>query len=238
GGDEIAQALALLGVRPVWEPVTRRTQGLEVIPLNELQRPRIDVTLRISGFFRDAFPGLVQLFDEAIQRVVALDEPLEWNFVRKHWLAETAALVSSGVDPKAASRRAAYRVFSSRPGAYGTGAQEMIESGSWRARADLGDVVIAWGGWAYAGAEGVEALDVFRKQLARVELALHNSDNSEQDLFDSSDHFAYLGGLLAAVATMTGEQPRAYRGDSSDPGHPRVRSLQAEALRVFRSRVV
>jgi cobaltochelatase CobN len=246
GGDDIAQALALLGVRPVWDPVTRRTYGIEVISLSELNRPRIDITLRISGFFRDAFPALMHLFDEAVQRAIMLDEPIEQNFVRKHWLAETAALISAGVDSDTASRRASYRVFSSKPGAYGTGAMDMIDNRSWRDTADLADVVIGWGGWAYgsgtvhgpAAADGVEATEAFRRQLAGVELALHNRDNREQDLLDSSDHFEYHGGLVAAVGSLSGEQPRAYVGDSSDPTRPDVRTLKGEVLRVFRSRVI
>jgi cobaltochelatase CobN len=240
GGDEIAQALALLGVRPVWDPVTRRTRGIEVIPIFELNRPRIDITLRISGFFRDAFPALVQLFDEAVRRVIMLDEPVEQNFPRKHWLAETAALVGEGLDMDAATRRASYRVFSSKTGAYGTGVMELIENRSWREAHDLADVVLTWGGWAYGvdATDGVEAADAFRRQVAAVELALHNRDNREQDLFDSSDHFEYHGGLVAAVVSLSGKQPRAYVGDSSDPARPDVRTLNGEALRVFRSRVV
>jgi cobaltochelatase CobN len=252
GGDDIAQALALLGVRPVWEPVTRRTCGIEVISLPELNRPRIDITLRVSGFFRDAFPALMRLFEDAVQRVVMLDEPIEQNFVRKHWLAETAALISTGVDSDAASRQASYRVFSSKPGAYGTGAMDMIDNRSWSTTADLADVVIAWGGWAYSSGtapratpadgsgvtDGVEATEAFRRQLAGVELALHNRDNREQDLLDSSDHFEYQGGLVAAVELLTGKQPRAYVGDSSSPVRHDVRTLQGEVLRVFRSRVI
>ncbi|HWM70018.1 MAG TPA: cobaltochelatase subunit CobN [Steroidobacteraceae bacterium] len=249
GGDEIAQALALIGVKPMWEPVTRRTCGIEVIPLSELGRPRIDITLRVSGFFRDAFPALMQLFDEAVQRVVMLDEPLEQNFPRKRWLAETAALVAEGHASDVAARRASYRVFSSKPGAYGTGVMDLIENRSWRDTRDLAEVVLAWGGWAYgsngvkhpsvvADGAGVEAADAFRRRVATVELALHNRDNREQDLFDSSDQFEYHGGLVAAAASLSGTQPYAYVGDSSDPARPDVRTLKGEALRVFRSRVV
>jgi cobaltochelatase CobN len=258
GGDDIAQALALLGVRPMWEPVTRRTCGIEVIPIPELGRPRVDITLRVSGFFRDAFPALMQLFDEAVQRVVILDEPIEQNFPRKHWLAETATLIADGLDPDAAARSASYRVFSSKSGAYGTGVMDLIENRSWRDTRDLAEVVLAWGGWAYgsnaangarskdgkgpaatpAAADGIEAADAFRRRLATVELALHNRDNREQDLFDSSDQFEYHGGLVAAVTSLSGEQPHAYVGDSSNPSRPDVRTLKGEALRVFRSRVV
>jgi cobaltochelatase CobN len=240
GGDDIAQALALLGVRPVWEAETRRTRGLDIIPLSELGRPRIDVTLRVSGFFRDAFPALMHLFDDAVQRVVNLEEPAEQNFVRKHWLAETAALVDQGCDADSAQRRASYRVFSSKPGAYGTGLMQLMESSAWRDAGDLAEAVLLWGGWAYSpqSTDGVEAVESFRRKLAGIELVLHNQDNVEQDLFDSSDYFEFHGGLVAAVASISNTTPQAYFGDSSNPSHPGVRTLQGEALRVYRSRVV
>jgi cobaltochelatase CobN len=238
GGDEVSQALSLLGVKPVWEPVTRRTSGMEVIPLSELGRPRIDVTLRVSGFFRDAFPALMQLFDEAVQRVVMLDEPAEQNYPRKHWLAETAALIAEGQGAEDAARRASYRVFSSKPGAYGTGVMDAIENRSWRDTHDLAEVVLAWSGWAYADSNGVVAADAFRRRMATVDLALHNRDNREQDLFDSSDQFEYHGGLIAAATALSGTRPHAYVGDSSDTSRPDVRTLKGEALRVFRTRVV
>ena len=240
GGDDVAQALALLGVRPLWEPETRRTCGLEIIPLSELGRPRVDVTLRVSGFFRDAFPALMHLFDEAVQRVVALDEPSEQNFVRKHWLAETSALQAQGCEEDLARRRASYRVFSSKPGAYGTGLMQLMDSSAWRDTNDLAEAVLLWGGWAYSpqSNDGVEAVESFRRKLAGVDLVLHNQDNLEQDLFDSSDYFEFHGGLVAAVSMASNAAPQAYFGDSSDPSRPGVRTLQGEALRVYRSRVV
>jgi len=238
GGDEIAQALALLGVKPMWEPVTRRTCGIEVIPLAELGHPRIDITLRVSGFFRDAFPALMQLFDEAVQRVVMLDEPTDQNFPRKHWLSETSALIAEGHTTDIATRRASYRVFSSKPGAYGTGVMDAVENRSWRETHDLAEVMLAWSGWAYADSNGVDAADAFRRRMSTVELALHNRDNREQDLFDSSDQFEYHGGLVAAATSLSGTQPHAYVGDSSDASRPEVRSLKGEALRIFRTRVV
>jgi len=238
GGDEIAQALALLGVKPMWEPVTRRTCGIEVIPLAELGHPRIDVTLRVSGFFRDAFPALMQLFDEAVQRVVMLDEPTDQNFPRRHWLSETSALIAEGHSTDVAARRASYRVFSSKPGAYGTGVMDAVENRAWHETRDLAEVMLAWSGWAYADSNAVDAADAFRRRISTVELALHNRDNREQDLFDSSDQFEYHGGLVAAATTLSGTQPHAYVGDSSDASRPEVRSLKGEALRVFRTRVV
>ena len=240
GGDDIAQALALLGVRPVWEPETRRTCGIDIVPLSELGRPRIDVTLRVSGFFRDAFPALMHLFDDAVQRVVILDEPAEQNFVRKHWLAETLGLQAQGCDVDSARRRASYRVFSAKPGAYGTGLMQLMDSSAWRDSSDLAQAVLVWGGWAYSpqSSDGVEAVESFRRKLAGVDLVLHNQDNLEQDLFDSSDYFEFHGGLVAAVTSISNATPQAYVGDSSDPARPGVRTLQGEALRVYRSRVV
>ena len=240
GGDDLAQGLALLGVRPVWEPETRRTCGLEIIPLSELGRPRIDVTLRVSGFFRDAFPALMHLFDDAFQRVVMLDEPSELNYARKHWLAETSTLRSQGCDAESAGRWASYRVFSAKPGAYGAGLMQLMESSAWRDSGDIAQAVLLWGGWAYSaeGGDGVEAVESFRRKLAGIELVLHNQDNLEQDLFDSGDYFEFHGGLVAAVSSIGHAAPRAYFGDSSDPSRPRVRTLQGEALRVYRSRVV
>jgi cobaltochelatase CobN len=240
GGDDLAQALALLGVRPVWEPETRRTCGLEVIPVSELGHPRIDVTLRVSGFFRDAFPGLMHLFDAAVQQVVVLDESVEQNYVRKHWLAEAAALQRRGIEQDAARRRASYRVFSSQSGAYGTGLMQLMDSSNWRDRADLAESVLRWGGWAYSpeSSDGVEAADAFRRALAGVDLVLHNQDNLEQDLFESTDYFEFHGGLVATVSALSGKAPQAYFGDSSNPAQPKVRTLQGEALRVYRSRVI
>jgi len=240
GGDDIAEALALLGVRPVWEAETRVARELEVIPLSELGRPRIDVTLRVSGFFRDAFPALMKLIDDAVQRVMVLEESAEHNFVRKHWLDEVSVLMNQGCETSEAQRRASYRVFSSKPGAYGTGILQLTESGAWRDTEDLAEAVLRWGGWAYSSqcGDGVEAVETFRRKLAGIDLVLHNQDNLEQDLFDSSDYFEFHGGLIAAAASLSNAAPAAYVGDSSDPGRPVVRTLRAQALRVYRSRVV
>lgn len=239
GGDDIAQALALLGVRPLWDSETRAARGVEVIPLAELGRPRIDVTLRVSGFFRDAFPTLMQLFDEAVQRVVLLDEAPKQNFIRKHWLEESAALAAQGQPADAARRQASYRVFSTRPGVYGTGLMELVDSGDWRDSRDLAEAMVRRGSWAYSpeASDGVEAVNAFRRKLAGIELVLHNQDSAEQDLFDSSDYFEFHGGLVAAVHALAGRAPAAYVGDATDPAHPLLRTLQAEALRVYRTRV-
>jgi cobaltochelatase CobN len=238
GGDEMAQALALIGVRPVWDSETHRTCGLEVVPLSELGRPRIDVTLRVSGFFRDALAVLMLLFDEAVRRVAVLDEPPEQNLVRKHWLAAQSALLAQGVGIEAAQRRASYRVFGPKPGAYGTGLWQLIEDGTWEDAQDLARAAMSSGGWAYGHGVAVPATDELRRLLARVDLVVQCQDSREQDLFDSTDYFEFNGGLVAAVTAESGSRPSVYCADSSEPSQPQVRTLQLEALRVYRSRVV
>jgi cobaltochelatase CobN len=236
-GDDVAEVLALLGVRPVWQKENRRVVGVEVIPLEQLGRPRIDVTIRISGFFRDAFPHLIKLLDDAVRAVALCDEPPERNYVRKHYLADLAANVAAGLpEPE---RQARYRIFGSKPGAYGAGLLPLIDERNWRDDADFAETYVNWGGYAYtADAQGVDARDAFRRRLGEVRVALHNQDNREHDIFDSDDYFQFHGGMIAAIRALTGRQPRHYFGDTHDPARPAVRDLKQEALRVFRTRVV
>ena len=230
-GDDIGEILALLGVRPRWNPETRRVTGLEVVPAAELGRPRIDVTVRISGFFRDAFPNLIGLLDDAVGLVAGLDEPDEVNYVAKHARAELAA----GHD----RRRATTRVFGSKPGAYGAGLLPLIDARNWRSDADLAEVYEVWGGYAYGhGLDGVAATGAMRDNLARVRVAVKNVDTHEHDLLDSDDYFQYHGGMVAAVRALTGANPRAYLADSADPARVRTRALDEEIRRVVRARVV
>ena len=238
-GDDAAEILALLGVRPVWHAENRRLSGVEVVPLAELGRPRIDVTTRISGFFRDAFPQLIQLIDEAVNAVIALDEPPEQNFVRKHYLAELAMRAAAREDRAQAERSARYRVFGSKPGTYGAGILPLITEKNWKDEADFAEAYVNWGGYAYTAAEsGVDARPEFRQRLTAVEVALHNQDNREHDIFDSDDYLQFHGGMIATIRSLTGRKPRHYFGDSQNPDRAVVRDLKEEALRVFRSRVV
>jgi cobaltochelatase CobN len=238
-GDDIAEVLALLGVRPVWQTESRRVTGIEVIPLHDLGRPRIDVTLRISGFFRDAFPNLVHLVDEAIGTVAELDEPLEQNFVRKHVLGDRAAYQGAGVPSADATARSLYRIFGSKPGSYGAGILPLLDERNWRSDQDLAEVYIAWGGYAYTTSDyGREAPDEFKTRFAEIAIAVKNQDNREHDIFDSDDYLQYHGGMVATIRALTGRDPKAYFGDSSDPSRSRVRDLADEARRVFRTRVI
>ncbi|HEX3703617.1 MAG TPA: cobaltochelatase subunit CobN [Vicinamibacterales bacterium] len=238
-GDDIAEVLALLGVEPVWDPRSRRIQDLAVVPLERLGRPRIDVTLRISGFFRDAFPHLITLVDRAVELVVLLDEPIEQNYPRKHYLAEVQGPGEGNASLDDVEARARYRIFGAKPGTYGAGIQQLLETRHWETEHDFAAVFVEWGGYAYGReADGVDARDVFVDRLRSVEVAVHNQDNREHDIFDSDDYYQFHGGMIATVRSLTGRQPKTYFGDSSRPDAARVRDLREEALRVYRSRVV
>lgn len=230
-GDDIAEVLALIGVRPVWDDASRRVTGLTPIPLAELGRPRIDVTVRISGFFRDAFPHVVTMLDDAVQLVADLDEPAEENYVRAHAQADFTQ--------HGDQRRATTRIFGSKPGTYGAGLLQLIDSRNWRDDADLAQVYTAWGGFAYGrGLDGREAVDDMNRQYRRIAVAAKNTDTREHDIADSDDYFQYHGGMVATVRALTGQAPAAYIGDNTRPDAIRTRTLSEETTRVFRARVV
>jgi cobaltochelatase CobN len=238
-GDDIAEILYLMGVRPVWVPESRRLKGVELIPLEELGRPRIDVTVRISGFFRDAFPNVIALLDRAVELVASADEPDDRNYLRAHAGREAQKLREGGLDAESATRQARYRVFGSKPGSYGAGLLNLIDERNWKTDDDLAEVYIRWGSYAYTAADhGVPAAEPFKRRLSQVSVAVQNQDNREHDIFDSDDYFQFHGGMIAAIRALTGENPAAYFGDTSVPDHVRVRDLADEARRVFRSRVV
>jgi cobaltochelatase CobN len=220
GGDDVAEALALLGVRPRWAEESGRVEGLEVVPLEQLGRPRVDVTLRISGLFRDAFPHVVALLDEAVGLVASLEESPESN-----------PLVERPADP---------RIFGPAPGSYGSGILPVIESRNWQSDDDLAAVYLAWSGWSYGrSGMGVAAGEALARRLAGTEVAVKNQDNREHDIFDSDDYLQDHGGMIAAIRSLRGGvAPSAVFGDSSDPARARVRSLAEEAARVVRSRVL
>jgi cobaltochelatase CobN len=228
-GDDVAEVLALLGVRPEWDEASRRVIGLEPIPLAELGRPRIDVTMRISGFFRDAFPHVVAMLDDAVRLVAELDEPDEDNYVRAHVRA----------DDRGDRRRATLRIFGPAPGAYGAGLLPLIDSRNWRDDADLAEVYAVWGGHAYGrDLDGVPARADMENAYRRIAVAVKNVDVREHDIADSDDYFQYHGGMVAAVRALTGRSPAAYLGDTTRPDAVRTRTLAEETARIFRARVV
>ncbi len=230
-GDDIAEVLALIGCQPVWDDASRRVTGFEVRPLAELGRPRIDVTLRISGFFRDAFPHVITLLDDAIAEVAGLDEPAESNYLRAHARADHAG--------HGDWRRATTRIFGSKPGAYGAGLLPLIDARNWRDDGDLAEVYAVWGGYAYgAGLDGRQARPDMEGAFRRIAVAAKNTDTREHDIADSDDYFQYHGGMIAMVRSLTGRNPAAYIGDSAVPDTVKTRTLAEETRRVFRARVV
>ncbi|HEY9646318.1 MAG TPA: cobaltochelatase subunit CobN [Chroococcidiopsis sp.] len=239
GGDDLAEALALLGVRPVWEGASRRVIDFEVLPLSALGRPRVDVTLRISGFFRDAFPNLIDLFDRAVVAIAALDEPIDQNPLAAQVKHETQEWLQAGLTAEQAERRSRYRVFGSKPGAYGAGLQGIIEAQNWEDTDDLARAYLNWSSYAY-GAQGMghSEPEAFERRLTNLQIVLQNQDNREHDLLDSDDYYQFQGGLTAAVRSLQGQNPTVYFGDHALPENPKVRSLQQEIARVYRSRVI
>jgi cobaltochelatase CobN len=193
--------------------------------------------VRISGFFRDAFPHLIDLLDEAVALVINLDEPVDRNFPRKHYLADVEK--PSNLAAEEIEAKAACRIFGAKPGAYGAGLLPLIETGQWKTGADLAKVFLEWGGYAYGrNSYGADARELFADRLKTVQVALHNQDNREHDIFDSDDYFQFHGGMVATIRALTGIRPKAYFGDSARPDMSRVRDLKEEALRVYRSRVI
>ena len=237
GGDDIAQALALMGVRPSWDASSRRVTGFEIIPLAVLDRPRVDVCLRCSGFFRDAFPAQMTLFDRAVRALAALDEPEEMNPIAAAAKREAEAGRRRGLDEDAAARQSTLRIFSAKPGAYGAGLQALIDEKLWQDRSDFAEAFLVWSGHAYGeNAEGIEARGALETRLAASDAVLHNQDNREHDILDSDDYYQFAGGLSAAVAHLSGRDVPVYHNDHSLAERPVIRTLGEEIGRVVRGR--
>lgn len=239
GGDDLAEALALMGVRPVWDGPSRRVVDFEILPLATLGRPRVDVTLRISGFFRDAFPNLIDLFDQAVAAVANLVEPAEQNPLAARVRQESAAWQQQGLTVEQADQRSRYRIFGSKPGAYGAGLQGLIEAQNWTTDEDLARAYLNWSSYAYGrDAQGHAMPEAFEQRLRHLQVVLHNQDNREHDLLDSDDYYQFQGGMTVAARTLQGQSPATYFGDNAVTERPKVRSLTAEIAKVYRSRVV
>ncbi|SDX53121.1 cobaltochelatase CobN subunit [Albimonas donghaensis] len=230
GGDDIAQALALMGARPVWDDASRRVTGFEIIPITALGRPRVDVTLRVSGFFRDAFPAQMDLVASAAAAIMRLEEDAADNPAAARFRTDSATLGET---------RAARRVFGAKPGAYGAGLQAMIDERLWERRGDLAAAFLDWGGYAYgAGEEGEAARDDFAARLSQADAVVQNQDNREHDILDSDDYYQFEGGMAATVETLRGAAPRIWHNDHSRPERPVIRTLDEEIGRVVRARAV
>ena len=245
GGDDIAQAFALMGVKPIRAAGSQRVIDIEIIPCMLLTRPRVDVTLRVSGFFRDAFPNVMKLYDHAVLALAQFDDPGGDNTIQANIHQRTHTLLAEGMPLVDAKRQASYRVFGSKPGAYGAGLQGLIDERCWETQHDLADAYVNWGGYAYgAGVEnnshqdGVQAAAAFEYQLSQLDVVVQNQDNREHDLLDSDDYYQFQGGMANAVGVFSQARPAIYHNDHSNPSAPKVRTLKEELNRVIRSRVL
>jgi cobaltochelatase CobN len=238
-GETIAQVLALLGVEPQWTDAGR-IDDVEPIPLDELGRPRIDVTTRVSGLFRDAFPAAAGVIHDAVDAVVDLDEPHDMNYVKKHVEEEAEKLQEAdGMDESAARDAVMDRVFTTKPGGYGAGTNKAVDEGNWEDRSDLAEVYVQWGGYAMGSRGRVsEAHDSFERRLGNVDATVKIEDTAEQDEFDSSDWYAFHGGFITAVGEIADAEPNSYVGDSSDPDNVDVYTNEEKVRKAMRARVL
>ncbi|MGJ7040110.1 cobaltochelatase CobN [Shinella sp. BE166] len=239
GGDDIAQAMALIGVKPTWDMASRRVTGFEIIPPAMLRHPRVDVTLRISGFFRDAFPEQIALFDRAVRAVGALDEDDADNPIAARMRTEAAALAAKGASDAEAMKQAGFRIFGAKSGGYGAGLQTMMDEGLWTDRGDLAEAWLEWGAHAYDGeSDGVPMRERLEARMTSLQAVVQNQDSREHDLLDSDEYYQFEGGMAATVEHFSGKQPVIYHNDLSRPEKPVVRTLEDEIGRVVRARVV
>jgi cobaltochelatase CobN len=237
GGDDVAQALALLGCQPVWEPGSSRVTGFEILTPSALKRPRVDVTFRVSGLFRDAFPTQMDLIDSAVRAVAALDEDEEQNPIAAAVKRDARLLRREGRPTEDARRLAGARVFGAMPGAYGAGLQAPIDSGAWGSRSELADVYLAWSSYAYGGGQdGQRERAAFERRLKEADAVLQTQDNREHDMLDSDDYYQFMGGLAASIETLSGRKVPVYHTDTSRSEDPKVRTLGEEIGRVVRGR--
>jgi len=234
GGEVLSQMLYLLGVRPLWRG-NGQISGLEVIPLEELGRPRVDITVRVSGITRDNFPHCIELLDEAIMKVASLDEPLEWNYVRKH----TFERLKGEYTPEE-FRRATLRIFASMPGTYQAGTQLAVYASAWKGEKDLADVFLYWNGYAYGkGVYGEAAHNHLKENLKNVEITFNNTVSDEHDLTGCCTYFGAHGGLINAVRVLSpGKDVKNYYGDTREMDKVVVRTLSEEIRRVARAKIL
>ena len=238
GGDDIAYILWLMGLRPVWTGYAGRVRDLEVIPVDELGRPRIDVTLRISGLFRDTFPNLVHLIDRGVRTIADLDESDEENYLAANLRRDVASSIAQGIPEDRAREEAAIRIFGDAPGSYGSGTNILIRTSDWKDVSDIGAIYQSYGQFAYGvDHKGDARPDAFRRVLSRMDVTVKNSVSREYDMFDNDDVYNDLGGFNAAVRSVRGTMPMSVIGCSADTSDIRTRTADEEGRFVFRSKI-
>ena len=239
GGDDVAYVLWLMGVRPIWGSVGGKITGLEVIPLEELGRPRIDVVSRISSLFRDTFPNIFQLIDDAVHLVSDLDEDDERNYIKKHLAEDIAEMIEKGIPRDEAMELASIRVFGEPPGTHGAGVDTLVESSQWTSIEDLAQIYVTCGCSAYGRKwKGEQMPELFRRRLEQLDVAVKNLVDREIDMIDMDDGYSYFGGINAVVRAAGKEKPRNYMSDTSDPDHTKLTTLDNEMAKIVRSRLL
>lgn len=234
-GEGMAQMLYLLGVCPVWQP-NGRVRSFTIIPMEELGRPRIDITVRVSGITRDNFPSTIDLLDEAVQAVAVLDEPEEMNYVRKHTLEKLGELATNNEE---ALREATYRIFASMPGTYQAGTQLAVYASAWETEQDLSDIFLYWNGYAYGkGTFGAKAHNSLKESLRTVSLTFNKTASDEYDLTGCCCYFGTHGGMINAARVISGNEIKNYYGDTREQGEVQVRTLEEEMRRVARGKIL
>lgn len=235
-GEQLAQMLYTLGVKPVWSG--SRITGLEAIPLEQLGRPRVDITVQLSNMLRDGSPRAFELVDEAVQLVAGLDEPPEQNYIRKHVL-ERLSQMDEEEDPKKNMRFATFRVFTAAPGVYDYGTNTAVAASAWETEDDLASIFIDTCHYAYGkGSFGVAAKDDYLANLKQVTVTYDKWDSDEYDILDCCHIFGSHGGFTQAVKTVSGNDVKVYFGDTHDPERPRIRDMEEELDRVARTRLL
>ncbi|HJH31514.1 MAG TPA: cobaltochelatase subunit CobN [Methanosarcinaceae archaeon] len=242
-GEQLAQIMHLIGVEPIWKG--GKVRKYRVIPLEELGRPRIDVTIRVSGITRDCFYNCIELIDDAIQEVSHLDEPEEMNYLKKH---ATEASVNGGSEDgngdgnnggDGSGSENYARIFASKPGTYGNGVNLAVYASAWKEDKDLSDVYVYWNGYSYGnGVFGEESHDKFVEQLKSVDLTFNKTVTDEYDLFGCCCYFGTHGGLTTAAREISGHEVSAYYGDTRDRDRVEVRTLADEVRRVVRTKLL
>ncbi|MFH1026991.1 MAG: cobaltochelatase subunit CobN [Pseudomonadota bacterium] len=234
-GEGMSQMLYLLGVCPEWQP-NGRVRSFTIIPLEQLRRPRIDITVRVSGITRDNFPSTIDLLDEAVQAVAVLDEPIEMNYVRKHTLERLGA---ESADNEEALREATYRIFASMPGTYQAGTQLAVYASAWETEKDLSDVFLYWNGYAYGkGTYGAKAHNSLKESLRTVSLTFNKTASDEYDLTGCCCYFGTHGGMINAARVVSGNEIKNYYGDTREQGQVRIRTLEEEMRRIARGKIL
>jgi cobaltochelatase CobN len=239
GGDDIAYIFWLMGLQPVWSERGGAVTGLKIIPAQELGRPRIDVTLRISGLFRDTFPDLVRMIDEGVEMIATLDESDDVNFLAAHLRQDLSEKIRSGMPQEEARDQALIRIFGDPPGNHGCGVGEVVHASAWKERKDLADTYTTWGAYAYGRKfKGENVPELFRQQFGRLDATIKNRVSREFDILDVDDDYQILGGMNACVKTYGNKDPLSVIGEASDPKKIKTRLLDEEIRFVFRSRIL